>query len=48
MGHSWTDFWFGVAQNVVGFVVTGALAFVTVRKLKLSDRAMAVTGDDLK
>lgn len=46
LGHSWQDFWYGVTQSVVSFVITGAIAFIAVRRLKLSERAMQVRPKD--
>jgi len=46
LGHTWQDFWYGVVQSVVSFAITGAIAFIAVRRLKLSERAMQVRPKD--
>lgn len=47
LGHSWQDFSYDVTKSVASFVITGVIAFVAVQRLKLSERAMAVTHGDM-
>ena len=46
LGHTWQDFWYGVVQSDASFAITGAIAFIAVRRLKLSERAMRVRPRD--